>query len=119
MKQTSDLVYQYIKAFDDANGTPFNGMISPILGPVEDTYPFCVYKVERRPTFSKNGCFEYDVQIRLVADDYDKVCELADALAIDFEAYYEFFYQGTESDINTDKPTEYVLTLTYQLLKNS
>lgn len=119
MKQTSELIFGYIEAFDDANGTPLNGMISPIVGPVEDVYPFCVYKIDRLPAYSKSGFFEYNAQVRLVGDDYDLLCELVDRMATDFEKYQELDYQGTESEINPDKPSEYVMTLTYQLLKNS
>ncbi len=119
MKQTSDIVSANIKDFDAMNAFPFNGRISPIYGPVEDVYPFCIYRIDRRPSATKEGFFEYEIQIRLVSADYDSLCDLVDGLADHFKQYNEFFDQGTESSANSDKPSEYIMTLTYQLFKNN
>ncbi|WP_106793976.1 hypothetical protein [Aquimarina sp. Aq78] len=119
MKQTSDLVSANIKAFDVANSSPFDGRISPIYAPIEDEYPFCVYRVDRKPNSSKQGLYEYEIQIRIVNTDYDALCDLIDGLTIHFKQYKEFFDQGTESAANPDKTEEYIMTSTYQLFKNN
>lgn len=119
MKQTSGVVNTNIKSYDDANGSPLGGRISPIYAPVEDDYPFCVYRVDRKPSTTKEGYYEYEVQIRIVNTNYDALCDLIDGLTIHFQQYKEFIDQGTESAANPDKTEEYIMTLTYQLFKNN
>ncbi|MDH7444676.1 hypothetical protein [Aquimarina sp. 2201CG14-23] len=119
MRQTSDLINAYLTGFN----SEYDGIkltdVSPIVAWQDAKYPFAVFKIDRRPAYSKNGMFEYDVQIRIISENYESLMDLTDGLTEFLDQYKELIYQGTESEINPDKPSEHIITNTYQIIKNS
>ena len=115
MKQTSEYVYEKLSSFDSGRITG----IYPLIAEAETRYPFCVYQVDRKPSYSKVGFFEYEVQIRIISENYDELMFLVDDLNEYLKQFRELIYLGTTPQINIDKPSEFVIVSSYQMFKNT
>ena len=118
MKQTSDFIK---KVIDEYNVTDKRITATyPLIGEADAKYPFATYSVERRPRFSKDGLYEYEIQVRVIDLNYNNLCIIIDEFDSFVDENYRSVlnYQGTEAEINPDKPEEYILTSTYVLTKN-
>lgn len=118
MKQTSDFIKKVIDEFN-ANDNRITATY-PLIGEADAKYPFVTYSVERRPRISKDGFFEYEIQVRVIHTNYNNLCIIIDEFDSFVDENYrrELNYQGTEPEINPDKPEEYIITSTYVLTKN-
>ena len=115
MLMISNLVYNHLKEFNDANANVLAGEIFPLVAPIDASNPFAVYRVSKETNFSKQGIKDVNVVITLVGDDYEQICGLADDLEAHIETKEGFNYISTEPGVNPDDPNEVNFILTYNL----
>lgn len=115
MRLASDTTYGILKDFEDNNGTPFGGDIFPMVAEIKASYPFCVYQVDKSPSFSKDGLHDVTVRITIVDEQYENLCDLADALELHMDGYNHYIYESTQSGVNNEKPEELNISITYNL----
>ncbi len=60
--------------------------VYPLIASIEEDKSFIVYSIEDNGVMSKDGFSRWEVLIRSYAGDYDKSCEVADAVVNSFEA---------------------------------
>ena len=113
--QISELIYSYLKAFNDANDNAFGGCIYPLIAVIGATDPFCVYRITKRPCLTKDKLFDVFVEIAIGGANHDKLAGLADAVEEHFEQYNEFYYVGTDAGVEPDNPEQINITIKYNL----
>ena len=115
MYQVSKLTNEVLTAFNLANGEPFKKGGYPLAAPLEAEKPFCVYRVSKRPVLTKDGLFDLSVDVVIVGDDYNVLCQLADDIEDHFDGEEHFEYESTDPGVNPDDFEEFNISIKYNL----
>jgi len=116
IKTVSEKIYTVIKAFSDANGSPFgDGEIYPIIAPKDAIYPFLVYQINIEDQYSKQGVFDVNVQLLIVNDGYDAMLDVVDDLQTYLKTDPDMHFLSGSTGINPDDQNEFNISLTYNL----